>query len=301
MGDRPAPAHLREGPSDPVSRRLARPGFDWPLPKATGTWPTCRSGYPVKPDMPGLRGPEVERLYQRGAAWLAGEPVSPERVSGTRRRVAALIFPPGRKPLRAGARTRLGGRPYRAVARGGKVPSGWVDRISAHPGQVAGRGAQGAGLDEHVAEAGGPAGRRSRQAVPWSELADSDLADECSTLAPPGQRLRGEDSVPISPPDSSSSPKSTPQESMPKPDRGNRRAASSRPCRMSAYSRRMSQYSVPPAVTGRLGNLCTSCSETPEPLTCPAITRPPDAPRSTAATVALVIAGMRPAPPRRPG
>ena len=30
-------------------------------------------GYPVKPDMPGLRGPEVERLYERGAAWLAGE------------------------------------------------------------------------------------------------------------------------------------------------------------------------------------------------------------------------------------
>jgi SnoaL-like domain len=37
-------------------------------------------GYPVKPDMPGLRGPAaegLERLYQRGAAWLAGEPVSP--------------------------------------------------------------------------------------------------------------------------------------------------------------------------------------------------------------------------------
>ena len=34
-------------------------------------------GYPVKKDMPGLRGPEVERLYERGAAWLAGEPVSP--------------------------------------------------------------------------------------------------------------------------------------------------------------------------------------------------------------------------------
>jgi hypothetical protein len=33
-------------------------------------------GYPVKPDMPGLRGPEVERLYERGAAWLAGHPVS---------------------------------------------------------------------------------------------------------------------------------------------------------------------------------------------------------------------------------
>ena len=29
-------------------------------------------GYDVKPDMPGLTGPEVERLYERGAAWLAG-------------------------------------------------------------------------------------------------------------------------------------------------------------------------------------------------------------------------------------
>lgn len=29
-------------------------------------------GYPVKPDMPGLTGPEVEALYARGRAWLAG-------------------------------------------------------------------------------------------------------------------------------------------------------------------------------------------------------------------------------------
>jgi hypothetical protein len=36
-----------------------------------------RVGYPVKPDMPGVRGPETERLYERGAAWLAGEPVAP--------------------------------------------------------------------------------------------------------------------------------------------------------------------------------------------------------------------------------
>jgi hypothetical protein len=35
-----------------------------------------QAGYPVKPDMPGLRGPEVERLYQRGAAWLAGDSVA---------------------------------------------------------------------------------------------------------------------------------------------------------------------------------------------------------------------------------
>ncbi|MGH3219965.1 MAG: nuclear transport factor 2 family protein [Streptosporangiaceae bacterium] len=35
-----------------------------------------QAGYPVKPDMPGVRGPEVERLYERGAAWLRGEPLS---------------------------------------------------------------------------------------------------------------------------------------------------------------------------------------------------------------------------------
>ena len=32
-----------------------------------------QAGYPVKTDMPGLRGPEVEALYARGAAWLAGD------------------------------------------------------------------------------------------------------------------------------------------------------------------------------------------------------------------------------------
>jgi hypothetical protein len=30
-------------------------------------------GYEVKPDMPGLRGPEVEALYRRGRAWLEGK------------------------------------------------------------------------------------------------------------------------------------------------------------------------------------------------------------------------------------
>jgi hypothetical protein len=29
-------------------------------------------GYEVKRDMPGLTGPEVEALYARGRAWLAG-------------------------------------------------------------------------------------------------------------------------------------------------------------------------------------------------------------------------------------
>jgi hypothetical protein len=29
-------------------------------------------GYVVKPDMPGLTGPEVQELYERGAGWLGG-------------------------------------------------------------------------------------------------------------------------------------------------------------------------------------------------------------------------------------
>jgi hypothetical protein len=32
-----------------------------------------RIGYKVKPDMPGLDGPEVQALYERGARWLKGE------------------------------------------------------------------------------------------------------------------------------------------------------------------------------------------------------------------------------------
>jgi hypothetical protein len=35
-----------------------------------------RIGYDVKPDMPGLTGPEVDALYGDGAAWLAGEPLA---------------------------------------------------------------------------------------------------------------------------------------------------------------------------------------------------------------------------------
>ncbi|MFQ5661123.1 MAG: nuclear transport factor 2 family protein [Gammaproteobacteria bacterium] len=32
-------------------------------------------GYDVKRDMPGLRGPEVEKLYAEGQAWLDGQPL----------------------------------------------------------------------------------------------------------------------------------------------------------------------------------------------------------------------------------
>ena len=34
-----------------------------------------RIGYTVKTDMPGLKGPEVQALYQRGQAWLKGSPL----------------------------------------------------------------------------------------------------------------------------------------------------------------------------------------------------------------------------------
>jgi len=32
-------------------------------------------GYTIKPDMPGLKGPEVQALYARAKRWLAGEPI----------------------------------------------------------------------------------------------------------------------------------------------------------------------------------------------------------------------------------
>jgi SnoaL-like protein len=35
----------------------------------------AKNGFAVKRDMPGLKGPAVERLYERGASWLAGKPL----------------------------------------------------------------------------------------------------------------------------------------------------------------------------------------------------------------------------------
>ena len=46
-----------------VSRRLRHLAYVQP-----------KIGYRVKRDMPGLKGPEVEALYRRGRAWLAGAP-----------------------------------------------------------------------------------------------------------------------------------------------------------------------------------------------------------------------------------
>jgi SnoaL-like domain len=60
-----------------------------------------QAGYPVKADMPGLRGPEVEALYARGAAWLAGEDAALSRDGR-----ASLPPLPGRAAPRRARRTR---------------------------------------------------------------------------------------------------------------------------------------------------------------------------------------------------
>ena len=62
-------------------------------------------GFAVKPDMPGLTGPEVEALYARGAAWLEGSSRSARaaaRPSGRRAASAtrSAIRPPLRRPPR---------------------------------------------------------------------------------------------------------------------------------------------------------------------------------------------------------
>ncbi len=53
-----------------------------------------RIGYAVKPDMPGLRGREVEALYRSGAAWLAGA-----HARSLTRRAASAAFSPSKQCL----------------------------------------------------------------------------------------------------------------------------------------------------------------------------------------------------------
>ena len=55
-----------------------------------------QAGYPVKPDMPGVRGPEVEDLYERGAAWLRGESLgTPQPLSLSCAEAQAAALPDG--------------------------------------------------------------------------------------------------------------------------------------------------------------------------------------------------------------
>jgi hypothetical protein len=87
-----------------------------------------QAGYPVKTDMPGLRGPEVEALYARGAAWLAGEDARLPSLAG---RLASPRPLPGRAGHRsarrrrpARPRSRVGAcRPSRPAARSPRAAS----------------------------------------------------------------------------------------------------------------------------------------------------------------------------------
>jgi hypothetical protein len=66
----------RLDPVDPAARLSLDPGLLARFPEGYChlAYLQTQIGYPVKPDMPGLTGPEVEKLYQRGARWLAGGP-----------------------------------------------------------------------------------------------------------------------------------------------------------------------------------------------------------------------------------
>jgi hypothetical protein len=66
----------RLDPVDPAARpELARDQLDrFPEGYRHLAYLQAVIGYQVKPDMPGLTGPEVDALYERGARWLAGGP-----------------------------------------------------------------------------------------------------------------------------------------------------------------------------------------------------------------------------------
>jgi hypothetical protein len=67
----------RLDPVDPGARLALEPSLLRQFPEGYRhlAYIQTKIGYEVKPDMPGLDGPEVEKLYEDGAAWLAGEPL----------------------------------------------------------------------------------------------------------------------------------------------------------------------------------------------------------------------------------
>ena len=67
----------RMDPVDPAARLRLDPALLARFPEGYRhlAYLQTRIGYEVKADMPGLKGPEVETLYARGARGLAGEPI----------------------------------------------------------------------------------------------------------------------------------------------------------------------------------------------------------------------------------
>ena len=66
----------RMDPVDPAARLKLSPATLQRFPEGYRHLAYLQAGlgYDVKPDMPGLAGPEVDALYQRGSRWLAGGP-----------------------------------------------------------------------------------------------------------------------------------------------------------------------------------------------------------------------------------
>jgi SnoaL-like domain len=68
----------RLDPIDPSATLQLEPGLleKFPIGYRHLAYLQTHLGFEVKPDMPGLTGPEVEALYGRGSAWLAGRPLA---------------------------------------------------------------------------------------------------------------------------------------------------------------------------------------------------------------------------------
>jgi SnoaL-like domain len=64
----------RLDPVDPAAKLVLKPDVlaRFPVGYRHLAYVQTEIGYEVKPDMPGLTGPEVERLYRLGASWLEG-------------------------------------------------------------------------------------------------------------------------------------------------------------------------------------------------------------------------------------
>jgi hypothetical protein len=67
----------RMDPVDPAARLTLDPALLQRFPEGYRhlAYLQTEIGFKVKPDMPGLKGPEVEALYARGRAWLDGKPL----------------------------------------------------------------------------------------------------------------------------------------------------------------------------------------------------------------------------------
>ena len=97
------PADLREGPHGPGRSRRAleldRALLEsFPIGYRHLAYLQAGIGYTVKPDMPGIDGPEVEALYARGAQWLKGEQV--QASSSRPLAICSATALPAMKPIR---------------------------------------------------------------------------------------------------------------------------------------------------------------------------------------------------------